>query len=295
MWYPRWFWPSFSLPGILWLTALFLVPFYVVLSIAFGYVDPLFRTAVPVWNPLQWDPAQFQTVLRNIFGSSGFLAPAVLRTLAYVSIASVICLLVGYPVAYFVARHAGRRKVLFLVLLIAPFWISFMMRLLAWVNLLSTGGYVNKVLQFLHLIDQPVAWLEGKPVTVVLGLVYGYIPFMILPLYAALDRIEPSLLEAARDLGASRFVTFLRVTLPLSVPGILAGLVIVTLPMFGDFFTNDLLSGSPRTAMIGNVINNAIGTPGRQSQGAVLVLLLMVFLAVPMLWYVARTAREQSR
>jgi ABC-type spermidine/putrescine transport system permease subunit I len=273
---------------------LFLVPFYVVLAIAFGSIDPLFRTAVPVWNPARWNPANFQTVLGNLFGSTGFLGPAVLRTLAYVAVASVLCLLIGYPVAYFVARHGGRRRVLFLVLLLSPFWISFMMRLLAWVNLLGGDGLVNRALRLLRLVDQPVAWLEGRPVTVVLGLVYGYIPFMILPLFASLDRIDPSLLEAARDLGAGRATTFRRITLPLSVPGILAGLVIVTLPMFGDFFTNDLLSGSPRTAMIGNVINDAIATPGRQSQGAALVLVLLLFLAVPMLWYVARTAREQA-
>lgn len=291
VWYPRWFWPSFALPGIAWLAALFLLPFYVVLAIAFGATDPFFRTPVPIWNPLAWDPTQLVGVLRNIFGSGGFLGPAVLRTIAYVAAAAALCLLIGYPVAYFVARYGGSRKGLFLVLLIAPFWISYMMRMLAWVNLLESDGMVNRALRFAHLVQQPVNWLAGRPSTVVLGLVYGYVPYMVLPLFAGLDRIEPSLLEASRDLGASRAGTFLRVTLPMSRQAILAGMVIVALPMFGDYFTNDLLSASPKTSMIGNLVNDAIGTPGQGGQGAVLVLLLMVVLLVPMLYYIWSTRR----
>ena len=117
------------------------------------------------------------------------------------ALASLISLLIAYPAAYFVARFAGRRKALFLILLIAPFWISYMMRMLAWIDLLQTDGYVNKVLSSLHLISQPVDWLGGLGITVVLGLVYGYIPYLILVLYAGLDRIDPALIEAGRDLG----------------------------------------------------------------------------------------------
>jgi ABC-type spermidine/putrescine transport system permease subunit I len=291
VWYPRWFWPAFALPGVLWLVVLFLLPLYVVLSIAFGTIDPLFRNPVPTWNPVQWDTTELLLVLGRIFGSGGFLGPAFARTFVYVVIASLVCLLLAYPVAYFVARYGGRRKGLYLVLLIAPFWISYMMRLLAWVNLLQSDGWVNQALTATHLVGQPVNWLDGQPVTVILGLVYGYIPYMTLPLFAFLDRIEPSLLEAARDLGAGRAGTFLRVTLPLSRQAILAGMVIVTLPMFGDYFTNDLLSGSPGTAMLGNLVNDAVGTPGQGTQGAALVVLLMVILLVPMLYYVWSTAR----
>jgi spermidine/putrescine transport system permease protein len=129
---------------------------------------------------------------------------------------------------------------------------------------------------------------------VVLGLTYGYVPYMALPLFAALDRIDPSLLEASRDLGASRARTFWRVTLPMSRPAILAGLVITALPMFGDYFTNDLLSGSPGTSMVGNLINDAVSTPGQAITGAVLVVLLMVILLIPMLWYVRATARADT-
>src|SRR5206468_3452854 len=169
--------------------------------------------------------------------------------------------LIGYPVAYYIARYAGRRKALLLALLIAPFWISYLMRMLAWVNLLQDDGLVNQALVHLHLVGQPVHWLEGRSVTVILGLAYGYIPYMILPLFAALDRIDTSVLEASRDLGASPFRTFTRVTLPLSKQAILAGSIIVVLPMFGDYYTADLLSGSPRTTMIGNLVDEALGSP----------------------------------
>jgi spermidine/putrescine transport system permease protein len=290
-WYPRWFWPSFAFPGILWLALLFLVPFYVVLSVAFGTFDPIFRQPVPIWNPLQWYPGTFREVFHQLFGAHAFLGPAFVRTFVYVGAASALCLVIGYPVAYYVARYAGRRKGLLLVLLIAPFWISYMMRMLAWVNLLEADGLVNKSLVFAHVIGGPVNWLSGKPTTVILGLVYGYIPYMIIPLFAGLDRIDPSLLEVARDLGASKVRSFLRVTLPMSKQAILAGMVIVSLPMFGDYFTNDLLSGVTSTSMIGNLIDNAVGTPGQGSIGAVLVLILMVILILPMLYYVWSTAR----
>jgi ABC-type spermidine/putrescine transport system permease subunit I len=290
-WYPRWFWPAFAAPGVLWLALLFVLPFYVVLAIAFGAIDPLFRNPVPIWNPLQWDPSTLREVVGHIVGRQAYLGPAVARTFVFVVAASLLCLLIAYPVAYFVARYGGRRRGLFLTLLIAPFWVSYMMRMLAWVNLLEGDGLVNRALRLAHAIQQPVAWLAGRPSTVVLGLVYGYVPYMVLPLFAGLDRIEPSMLEAARDLGASRVWTFLRVTLPMSRQAILAGMVIVALPMFGDYFTNDLLSGSPKTSMVGNLVNDAIGTPGQGGQGAVLVLLLMVVLLLPMLYYVWSTSR----
>jgi len=297
-WHPRWFWPAFAAPGMVWLVVLFLLPFYVVLSIAFGAVDPLFRTPVPVWNPVQWNPFQFQLLYDRVFGPDGFLGPAFVRTFVYVAAASVLCLLVAYPVAYYVTRYAGRRKGLILVALLAPFWVSYMMRMLAWVNLLESDGMVNRLLVSVGVLREPFPWLAGQPVTVTLGLVYGYIPYMVLALYAGLDRVDQRLLEAARDLGASRRRTFLLVTLPLSRQAILAGLVVTSLPMFGDYFTNDLLSGSPRTSMVGNLVNDAIGSPGQGGQAAALVLVMIALLAVPMLGYIRstrRAAREAGR
>ena len=280
------------MPGIIWLAVLFIVPFYAVLAIAMGKLDQLFEAPVAVWNPLQWSSENVIDVWHDLFGSAAFAGPIVVRTIVYVAIASVLSLAIGYPAAYFVARFAGRRKGLFLVLLIAPFWISYMMRMLAWVDLLQTGGYVNKALGWFGV--SPVNWLGGKPVTVVLGLVYGYIPYLILVLYAGLDRIEPSLIEAGRDLGLGRIRTFVRVTLPMSRQPILTGLLITVLPMLGDYFTNQLLSGAASTSMIGNLIEGQLGTPGIEGQGAVLSLMLLLVLVVPMVYYVIATNRSSQ-
>jgi spermidine/putrescine transport system permease protein len=287
----RWVWAGFAMPGIIWLTLLFIVPFYVVLAIAGGELNAVFQSPVPVWNPLHWTGANFTAVFHDLVGQTAFVGPIFLRTLVYVGVASVLSLLIAYPAAYFVTRYAGRRKVLFLALLIAPFWISYMMRMLAWIDLLQTNGYVNRALLDLHVVSQPVDWLGGKSLTVILGLVYGYIPYLILVLYAGLDRIDQRLLEAGRDLGLGRARTFLRVTIPLSRQAILTGMLITVLPMMGDYFTNQMLSGASSTAMIGNVIDSQLNTASQQSQGAALSLLLLAVLLVPMLYYVFRTRR----
>jgi ABC-type spermidine/putrescine transport system permease subunit I len=286
-------WPVLALPGTLWLALLFLAPLYVVLAIVFGGVDPIFRTPVPVWNPLEWNSAQFLDVFDHIFGADGYFGPALLRTAVYVLAASCTCLLVAYPVAYYTARLSGRHRKVLLALLIAPFWISYMMRMLAWVNLLQNDGLVNRLLSLGGLADVSIDWLNGRSLVVVLGLVYGYIPYMILPLYAGLDRLPGSVLEAARDLGAGRFETFRRVTLPLSRPAIIASVLLTCLPMLGDYFTSDLLSASPSTAMVGNLINNTVLTPGQTGQAGAFVLLVLVVALVPMLLYV-RSARAEG-
>jgi spermidine/putrescine transport system permease protein len=168
-----------------------------------------------------------------------------------------------------------------------------MMRMLAWINLLQNDGLVNRVLT-LGPLNMRVDWLDGHSTTVVLGLVYGYVPYMILPLFAGLDRIPRSTLEAARDLGAGRFETFRRVTLRLSVPAVVVSVLLTTLPMLGDYFTADLLSGVPGTSMVGNLINNAVLTPGETGQAAAFVLLVLLVSLVPMLLYVrvSRTSED---
>jgi ABC-type spermidine/putrescine transport system permease subunit I len=251
---------------------------------------------VPVWNPLEWNVGAFEFILEGLGPGEQFFV-VIVRTFGYVAIALALSLAIGYPVAYFIARHGGRWKALLLLGIVAPFWISYLMRMLAWVNLLQDDGYVNRILMWLHVLDAPRNWLDGRASTVILGLVYGYIPFLILPLYAALDRIPRDLLEAARDLGASPAQAFRRVTLPLSKAGILAGAVIIALPMFGDYFTPDLLSGSPKTNMIGNQIYLFIHGP-QPTVGAALTVVLMALLAVLMAYYListARLAREADR
>ena len=186
---------------------------------------------VPFWSPTQWNVGYVLEVLENIWDGGQFLT-VFLRTFAYIAIALAISLVIGYPVAYFAARHAGRWKGVVLLLLVLPFWINYLMRMLAWINLLSPDGWattfldwisIDRLFMSLGLLSSEGGWLEGQPATVVIALVYGYIPFLIIPLFAALDRIDQRQIEAARDLGSSPFGAFRRVTLPLSVPGILAG------------------------------------------------------------------------
>jgi len=289
VWYPRWYWPSFAAPATIWLAVLFVLPFYVVFGIAFGTVDIL-QSPLPVYQPWYWSYATFNQTLTRFFGAHPFYLPALERTLVYVPLASLICVVLGYAVAYYVARHGGRLKGLILVLLISPFWISYLMRIYAWQSLLEPEGFINRVLLDVRLIATPVSWLVGRPVTVILGLVYGYIPYMILPIYGQLDRIDQSLLECGRDLGASPARTFLRVTLPLSRQAILAGLVIVSLPMFGDYYTNNLLGGV-KTSMFGNLIDTSIGNQGGGAEAASLVLILMVLLLIPLAYYLRSTKR----
>ena len=288
-------WPLLGLPAMAWMFFFLLIPFYVLLCTAFGSIDPLFRNSIPAWNPLDWRFTQVAVVFDRLVGPDNFYLPPVLRTITFVVIAVIVSLLIAFPVAYFTAKYAGRRKALVLTLLVAPFWISYMMRMLAWVNLLQTDGIVNNILSLGGLLPIEVNWLAGKWYTVVMGLIYGYVPYMILPLFAALDRISPSLLEAARDLGAGGFDVFKRVILPMSIPGIAAGTLLVSLPMMGDYFTTDLLSGSPETSMIGSLINTSISSPGQSGQAAALILVLLLVLAAPMIWYTRSTATTEAR
>src|SRR6266487_2232800 len=156
----RLFWVLLALPGILWLVFLFVVPLYAMLAIAGGKLNLIFEQPVAVWNPLQWTSANLAKAWHDVAGAGAFDGPIVIRTLVYVAIASALSLVIAYPVAYFVARFGGRRKGLLLVLLIAPFWISYMMRMLAWVDLLGNDGLVNRSLTSLHLVGHPVAWLS---------------------------------------------------------------------------------------------------------------------------------------
>src|SRR3954469_6560267 len=291
--YRRWLWPGFAFPGVLWLILLFVVPFYAVLGVALGSVDPVLFQPVPIWNPLDWNVGWLSEVLSRL-APGGIWFDVGVRTIVYVLISLVLCLLIGYPVAYYTARHAGRWKGIVLILIILPLWISYMMRMLAWVNLLQQDGWVNGVLTSPPLLSQPRDWLGGSASTVILALVYGYIPYLILPLFAALDRIAPSHLEAARDLGASPWSAFRRVTLPLSKTGILGGAVLITLPMFGDYYTPNIVSGSPKTSLIGNQIALSFHGGPQPTIGAALTIVLAAFLTILMLYYLRSIHRAQS-
>ena len=286
----RGLWPTLAAPGVAWLVALFLVPFCGVLAVAFGRVDPIFGNAVPVWSPLAWQFDSFGSIVERVVSAE--LGEVFVRTFFYVVAALAISFVIGFPVAYYVARLSGRRRGLLLALLLAPFWISYLMRMLAWVNLLQSDGYVNDVIAAVGL--DRVDWLGGRAVTVVLGLVYGYVPFLVLPLFAALDRIDPRVLEASHDLGMGRLATFLRVTLPMARQGMLAAAVLTALPMTGDYYTSDLLSGSPRTSMIGNQIEFYLFRGSQKAAGASLVLILSALLVVFMSTYLRSVSRAAA-
>ena len=295
----RWTWRFLALPGVVWLSLFFIVAFYAVIAVAFGNQDS-FSQPVPFWNPLDWNVGYVLDVLRDIWHGGQYLT-VFLRTFAFVAIAMAVSLAIGYPVAYFAARHAhGKWGGIVLLALVLPFWINYLMRMLAWINLLSPDGWGTRVLHDLGierlflgagLLSARGGWLDGQESTVILALVYGYIPFLILPLFAALDRIDQRHIEAARDLGASPFSGFLRVTLPLSRPGILAGAVLTALPMFGDYYTPDLVCAAPKCNMIGNQIDQLTRQGSEKVTGAVLTIALAVVLLVLMIYYLRATRR----
>jgi ABC-type spermidine/putrescine transport system permease subunit I len=293
-------WGLLTLPGVAWLGVFFLFAFYAVAAVGLGNVTELYQP-VPHWNPIDWNVGYLWQAIQDVV-PGGRTWDVFLRTIVYVVVALTLSLAIGYPVAYYTSRHAGRWRVLILVLLVLPFWISYLMRMFAWTNLLDSTGYVARflgaisfdgLLRSLGLLDG-TNWLGGQHITVIMALVYGYVPYLILPLYASLDRIDQRLIEAARDLGAPPVSAFWRVIVPLSKTGVLAGVVLIALPMFGDYYTPDLMSGSPRTAMLGNAINGYVQGGPDKSLGASLTLLLAAFLLVFMLYYLRVLRRDQD-
>ena len=263
--------PAALLTAITMLAPLGIVAVYSVLSRgAYGGVEQPWT--VENFTRL-WDP-----VYGSIFVRSFWIA----------SVATLLCLLLGFPLAMFIAR-SGKRKNLYLSLVILPFWTSFLIRTYAWMFLLRDTGILNTILQGLRLIDAPLPFLYNDG-AVILGLVYGFLPFMVLPLYATLERLDPSLLEAAADLGARPWETLARVTLPLCAPGIRAGAILVFVPCLGTYLTSDLLGGS-KTVLIGNLVQNQFTTSRDWPFGAALSLALMA-IAMVLLFAVRRRGEE---
>jgi len=211
-----------------------------------------------------------------------------LRSFALAGVATLLCIMLGFPLALFIAE-SGARKTLYLSLVILPFWTSFLIRLYAWMFLLRDTGLINTVLQSLGLIREPLPMLYNNG-AVLLGLVYGFLPFAVLPLYATLERIDKSLLEAAADLGARPIAVLTRVTLPLCAPGIAAAAILVFVPCLGTYITSDLLGGS-KTILIGNLVQNQFTSARDWPFGAAVSIVLMI-VAVLLLFAVRRRGEE---
>ena len=263
---------AFLLPPGVWLLLLFVIPLVLVLALSFGYTDDLgeaiYSTRLDNYERLV-DPDYLPVLFRSV----GFALAAV-----------VICLLIGYPVAYYIARFGGRWKNLLIALVVLPFFVNYLIRTYAWIAMLGDDGLVN------GLFDSSVRFLN-TPWAVIGGLVYGFMAFMILPVYAALDRMDPALIEAGKDLYGSPWQTFRHVTLPHTWQGVLAGSVLVFLPAVGDFVSASLLGG-PEEVMVGNLIQQQFQASDNWPFGAALTVAMMAFLLIFMLLYLRAAARE---
>ncbi len=267
-----------------WLLLFFLAPFAIIVAISLSET----RIGIPPYTPiLEWVEGAGLSVNAKL-GNYAFLADdplylnALLSSLRIAATSAILCLLVGYPIAYALARTPDRWRPQLLIAVILPLWTSFLIRVYAWMGLLKTEGPVNELLQATGLIDQPLALLH-TPFAVYVGIVYSYLPFMILPLFAALERQDPALLEAAHDLGARPVRAFLTVTLPLSLPGIFAGLLLVFIPAVGEFVIPDLLGG-PETLMLGKVLWIEFFNNRDWPLAASVAVAMLVLLVAPLAW-----------
>ena len=269
-------------PASLWLFIFFIAPLFIVLAYSFlerGTYGGVIWTFTPENFQRTFDPLYFSTFIRSFW-------IAVVTTL--------VCLILGFPLAYYITtRPANRRNTLLLALMI-PFWTNFLIRTYAWLTLLRTNtGLINVGLMSLGIIDKPLP-LFGNDFAIVLGLVYGWLPEMVLPIYAALDRLDKSLLEAANDLYANGTRTFLRVIWPLSLPGVVAGSMLVFIPSLGAFVTPALLGGG-KSLMIGNIISNQFLSAHDWPFGSALSTVMMVVMLFATLVYFRSTADDDTK
>jgi putrescine transport system permease protein len=275
-----------------WLLLFFLAPFFIVLKISLAEsaigippYTPLFSTDASGWH-LHLSLGSYEFLI-----SDSLYLRAYLDALKFAAVSTLFCLLLGYPLAYGIVRSPRRWRGALLLLVILPFWTSFLIRVYAWIGLLKGNGLINNTLLALGLIDQP-ATLLNNAFAVYVGIVYSYLPFMVLPLYAQLEKLDPALLEAAADLGCRPWQAFLRVTLPLSLPGIAAGALLVFIPAVGEFVIPDLLGG-PDTLMIGKVLWDEFFTNRDWPVASAVAIAMLVVLLVPMA-FIRRLLQEEA-
>ena len=265
-------------PGVLWLSIFFVVPlgFLAYQSLESGNFD--------IGYSFSWAWGNYADALRNYRGQF-------IRSLEYAGIATLLALLLSYPLAYWIAFRGGRWKNLLLLFIVAPFFVTYLIRTLAWETILSDNGFVVHTLQHLHVLG-PGGRLLATSTAVVTGITYNFLPFMALPLYVSLEQIDQRLLEAAQDLYASKWKAFLRVTLPLSLPGVVAGTLLTFIPAAGDFINAQLL-GSPDNHMIGNVIQSKFLELTDYPAAAAMSFILMAGILVAVVVYARAVGTEQ--
>ena len=268
-----------------WLLLFFLAPFFIVLKISLA--EP--AVASPPFQPMtEWAEdgiIQIKLVFENFvyLWEDDLYFNTYINSIKISSISTLLCLLIGYPMAYAIVRASHTYKHILLMLIILPFWTSFLLRVYAWMGLLADQGTINNILIYFGIIDDPVRLLY-TPFAVYVGIVYTYLPFMILPLYANMEKLDGSLREAAADLGARPAITFLTVTLPLTVPGIIAGSLLVFIPATGEFVIPDLLGGG-NVLMIGRLLYNEFTANHDWPVASAVAIVLLIVLVLPMMLY----------
>jgi spermidine/putrescine transport system permease protein len=268
-------------PSLLWLLLFLLIPLIMVTVISF--------TTREGYGGIVYD---FSTDSYETAFFSSLYGKVILNSIYWAIISTVVCLLLGYPFAYYIA-NAGKYKNLLLMLVMIPFWTNLLIRLYAWVILLNGEGVINHFLQKIGIISEPLT-LMNTPFAIIIGMVYGFLPFMILPIYASIEQLDKTYLEASEDLGANPFKTFLKVTLPLTFPGILAGFIITFVPAVSVFVITDLLTGS-KLVMIGNVIKDAYLIEMNWQLGSALSILLMVLVLLSIVIFMKFTSSKDRK
>ena len=277
-----------------WLLLFFLAPFIIVIKISLA--ESLI--ASPPYSPLYEIAEDGVLSIRVFFENYSYLWEDDLYLNSYInsvkiaSVSTVFCLLIGYPMAYGIARSNPTTKNILLMLVILPFWTSFLLRVYAWMGLLADQGTINSLLIWLGVIDEPIRMLYSE-LAVYIGIVYSYLPFMILPLYANMEKLDVALDEAAADLGAKPTIAFLTVTLPLTLPGIIAGSLLVFIPATGEFVIPDLLGGG-NVLMIGRILSDEFNANSDWPLASAVAIVLLIVLVLPMVLYQRIQARERG-
>lgn len=271
---------AFISPALLWLIVFFTIPIGIIIIYSFS------ERGIYGGIEYQFTIENYSILLEPIYIS------ALGRTLLLSSTTSLICLILGYPIAYYISKQINSsRKRILLFLIIIPFWTNFLIRIFSWMIILGNEGLLNTMLFKLGLISEPVEFLF-TPFAVQLGLVYNYLPLMILPIYASLEQINQEYLLAARDLGASKVGAFFRITIPLSTSGVIAGVLLVFIPCFGEFVTPDLLGGA-KTSLIGNVIRDQFLSARNWPLGSA-ASLIVISIAAIMLFILHNTGKYEN-